>query len=56
MYAAFHETMVAYLTKGMDSGDAVAARPLGEFDPPVGDATEVLRGAFRSRNLAYSPD
>jgi glyoxylase-like metal-dependent hydrolase (beta-lactamase superfamily II) len=56
MYAAFHETMVAYLNKGMDSGDSIAARPLAQFEPQFGDATQFIRGAFRSLNLAYSPD
>jgi glyoxylase-like metal-dependent hydrolase (beta-lactamase superfamily II) len=56
MYAEFHETMVKYLNKGMDSGDSIAARPLQQFEPQFGDATEFIRGAFQSLNLAYSPD
>ena len=31
MFAAFHEKMVVFLNKGMDSGDCIAARPLKEF-------------------------
>ncbi len=56
MYAAFHEKMVVYLNKGMDSGDCVADRPLRQFEAQFGDATAFIVGAFRSLNLAYSPD
>jgi glyoxylase-like metal-dependent hydrolase (beta-lactamase superfamily II) len=56
MYAAFHEKMVVYLNKGMDSGDVLAERPLKPFEGQFGDPTAFIRGAFRSLNLAYSPD
>jgi glyoxylase-like metal-dependent hydrolase (beta-lactamase superfamily II) len=56
MYAAFHEKMVVYLNKGMDSGDCVADRPLRQFEAQFGDATAFIVGAFRSLNLAYSPE
>jgi glyoxylase-like metal-dependent hydrolase (beta-lactamase superfamily II) len=56
MYAAFHEKMVVYLNKGMDSGDCVADRPLRQFEAQFGDPTAFIVGAFRSLNLAYSPD
>jgi glyoxylase-like metal-dependent hydrolase (beta-lactamase superfamily II) len=56
MYAAFHETMTGYLNKGMDPGDAVAARPLKTFEDQFGDPSAFIAGAFHSLNLAYSPD
>jgi glyoxylase-like metal-dependent hydrolase (beta-lactamase superfamily II) len=56
MFAAFHEQMVVFQNRGMDSGDCIAARPLREFEARHGDATEFIRGAFHSLNLAYSPD
>jgi glyoxylase-like metal-dependent hydrolase (beta-lactamase superfamily II) len=56
MYAAFHEKMVVFQNRGMDSGDCIAARPLQEFEPQFGDPAAFIRGAFQSLNLAYSPD
>jgi glyoxylase-like metal-dependent hydrolase (beta-lactamase superfamily II) len=56
MFAAFHEKMVVFLNKGMDSGDCIAARPLKEFEIPYGDSKDFIYGAFQSLNLAYSPD
>lgn len=56
MYAAFHERMVVYLNKGFDSGDAIADRPLKDFEGEFGDPTAFIYGAFQSLNLAYSPD
>lgn len=55
-YAAFHEQMVVFQNKGMDSGDCIAAKPLKAFEPQYGDATTFIYGAFQSLNLAYSPD
>ncbi len=56
MYAAFHERMVGYINKGMDSGDSIADRPLQAFEEQFGDPTTFIYGAFQSLNLAYSPD
>jgi cyclase len=56
MYAAFHERMVAYMNRGWDSRDAIADRPLKEFEAQFGDPSEFIYGAFQSLNLAYSPD
>ena len=56
MIAAFHERMVTYQNKGMDVGDILAARPLQAFEPQYGDPSAFIEGAFRSLNLAYSPD
>ncbi len=56
MFAAFHENMVVFLNKGMDSGDCIAARPLQEHEARYGDAKSFIHGAFQSLNLAYSPD
>jgi glyoxylase-like metal-dependent hydrolase (beta-lactamase superfamily II) len=56
LFAAFHEKMVVFQNKGYDSGDCVAARPLQEFEARYGDPGPFIRGAFRSLNLAYSPD
>jgi cyclase len=56
MYAAFHEKMVVYLNRGFDSGDCIADRPLKAYEDQFGDPAGFIRGAFRSLNLAYSPD
>jgi cyclase len=56
MYAAFHDKMVGYLNKGMDSGDVLGERPLQVFEEQFGDSTAFIQGAFRSLNLAYAPD
>jgi glyoxylase-like metal-dependent hydrolase (beta-lactamase superfamily II) len=56
MFAAFHEQMVVFQNRGMDSGDCIAARPLQPFEAQFGDAAAFIRGAFHSLNLAYSPD
>jgi cyclase len=56
MFAAFHEKMVIFLNKGMDSGDCIAARPLKEYETQYGDPKDFIYGAFQSLNLAYSPD
>jgi cyclase len=56
MFAAFHEKMVVFLNRGMDSGDCIAARPLKEYEGEYGDPKAFIYGAFQSLNLAYSPD
>jgi len=56
MYAAFHEQMVVFQNRGMDSGDCIAARPLKDFEGEFGDPEAFIYGAFQSLNLAYSPD
>jgi glyoxylase-like metal-dependent hydrolase (beta-lactamase superfamily II) len=56
MFASFHEKMVVFLNKGMDSGDCIAARPLKEYEAQYGDPKAFIYGAFQSLNLAYSPD
>jgi hypothetical protein len=56
LYAAFHEKMVVFQNRGYDSGDCIAQQPLKEFEGRFGNATEFIRGAFHSLNLAYSPD
>jgi hypothetical protein len=56
LFAAFHQKMVVYLNRGFDSGDAIADRPLKDFEVKFGDPAAFIRGAFQSLNLAYSPD
>lgn len=56
MFAAFHEQMVVFQNRGMDSADCIAAKPLAQFESRYGDAAEFIRGAFYSLNIAYSPD
>lgn len=56
LFAAFHEKMVGFQNKGMDTGDILAERPLKDYEAQYGDPTEFIRGAFRSLNIAYSPD
>jgi glyoxylase-like metal-dependent hydrolase (beta-lactamase superfamily II) len=56
MYVGFHERMVSFQNKGMDSGDILAAQPLKDHEGQFGDPTAFIQGAFRSLNLAYSPD
>lgn len=55
-FAAFHEQMVVFQNRGYDSGDCIAQRPLKDHEAQFGDATDFIRGAFHSLNLAYSPD
>jgi glyoxylase-like metal-dependent hydrolase (beta-lactamase superfamily II) len=55
MYAQFHQRMVVFQNRGYDSGDCIAQRSLKDFELQFGDATEFIRGAFHSLNLAYSP-
>jgi cyclase len=56
MFAAFHEKMVVFQNRGMDSGDILAERPLAAFEGQYGDPSAFITGAFRSLNIAYSPD
>ena len=56
MFAVFHEQMVVYLNKGMDSADVIADHPLKAYEDLYGDSKAFIRGAFTSLNLAYSPD
>jgi len=56
MYAAFHQKMVVFQNKGMDSNDCIAARPLKDHEAQFGDPAKFIYGAFQSLNLAYSPD
>jgi ankyrin repeat protein/glyoxylase-like metal-dependent hydrolase (beta-lactamase superfamily II) len=56
MFAVFHEQMVVYLNKGMDSGDVIADHPLKAYEDRYGDSKAFIHGAFTSLNLAYSPD
>ncbi len=57
MVAAFHDRMVGYQNKGMDVGDILASSdPLAAFEAQYGDPSAFIEGAFRSLNLAYSPD
>jgi glyoxylase-like metal-dependent hydrolase (beta-lactamase superfamily II) len=56
MFAVFHEQMVVYLNKGMDSGDVIADHPLKAHESQYGDSRAFIHGAFTSLNLAYSPD
>ncbi len=56
LYAEFHERMVVFQNRGYDSGDCIAQQPLQQHEAQFGEASEFIRGAFRSLNLAYSPD
>jgi cyclase len=56
MFRAFHDRMVGFQNKGMDVGDILAERPLKVFEAQYGDPSAFIDGAFRSLNLAYSPD
>lgn len=56
LFSAFHDRMVGFQNKGMDSGDILAERPLKEHEAHYGDPSAFITGAFRSLNLAYSPD
>lgn len=56
LHADFHERMVVFQNRGYDSGDCIAQQPLKDHEPRFGDATDFIRGAFYSLNLAYSPD
>ena len=56
LFASFHQRMVGFQNKGMDSGDILSERPLKSEEARFGDSTAFIQGAFRSLNLAYSPD
>ncbi len=56
LVADFHVRMVGFQNKGMDIGDILAARPLRAHEDRFGDPAAFIDGAFRSLNLAYSPD
>ena len=56
LFAAFHDRMVGFQNKGMDTGDILAERPLKDYEAQYGDPASFIVGAFRSLNLAYSPD
>jgi glyoxylase-like metal-dependent hydrolase (beta-lactamase superfamily II) len=56
MFVAFHQKMVAWHNKGMDSGECIAARPLRANEAQFGDPVKFIYAAFQSLNLAYLPD
>jgi glyoxylase-like metal-dependent hydrolase (beta-lactamase superfamily II) len=56
MYQKLFSTMIGYLNMGLGPEDAVARRPLKEFEPEFGDSSAFTYGALKSMMIAYVPD
>ena len=56
IYQKLFTQMFDYFNKGFGPSDAVAARPLKDYEDELGDASVFLAGAYRSLLQAYVPD
>jgi hypothetical protein len=56
IYQKLFTQMFAYFNKGYGPSDAVAERPLKDYENELGDASVFLAGAYRSLLQAYVPD
>jgi cyclase len=56
IYQRLFKEMFVYFNKGFGPSDAVAARPLKEYEAELGDPSEFIAGAYRSLLQAYVPD
>jgi glyoxylase-like metal-dependent hydrolase (beta-lactamase superfamily II) len=56
MYQALFKTMIGYLNMGLGPEDAVARRPLKEYENAFGDSSAFTHGALKSMMIAYVPD
>jgi hypothetical protein len=56
MYRKLHEQLFVYINRGYGPSDALAQRPLKDYEGEFGDSTEFIKGAYRSLFLAYLPD
>jgi hypothetical protein len=48
--------MFEYFNKGFGPSDALAARPLKDYEHELQDASVFIAGAYRSLLQAYVPD
>jgi glyoxylase-like metal-dependent hydrolase (beta-lactamase superfamily II) len=56
IYQKLFTQMFDYFNKGFGPSDAVAARPLKDYEDELGDPSVFLAGAYRSLLQAYVPD
>ncbi len=56
VYQKLFSEMFVYFNKGFGPSDAVAARPLKDYENELGDASVFIAGAYRSLLQAYVPD
>jgi cyclase len=56
VYQKLFTQMFDYFNKGFGPSDAVAARPLKDYEDELGDASVFIAGAYRSLLQAYVPD
>lgn len=56
IYQKLFAEMFVYFNKGYGPSDAVAARPLREYEGELGDPSTFIAGAYRSLLQAYVPD
>ncbi|HTM04577.1 MAG TPA: MBL fold metallo-hydrolase, partial [Vicinamibacterales bacterium] len=56
MYQKLFSTMIGYLNMGLGPEDAVARRPLKEYESEFGDSSMFTYGALKSMMIAYVPD
>jgi len=56
IYQKLFTQMFEYFNKGFGPSDAVAARPLKDYEGELGDASVFIAGAYRSLLQAYVPD
>ena len=56
MYGTIYERLTQLLNKGRGPSEAVAAKPLKEFEARMGDSDEFVRRAFESMWAYLSPD
>jgi glyoxylase-like metal-dependent hydrolase (beta-lactamase superfamily II) len=56
IYQKLFEQMFVYFNKGFGPSDAVAARPLKDYEDELGDPSIFIAGAYRSLLQAYVPD
>jgi glyoxylase-like metal-dependent hydrolase (beta-lactamase superfamily II) len=56
IYQKLFEQMFVFFNKGFGPSDAVAARPLKDYEGELQDASVFIAGAYRSLLQAYVPD
>jgi cyclase len=56
IYQKLFTQMFVYFNKGFGPSDAVAARPLKDYEDELQDASIFIAGAYRSLLQAYVPD
>jgi cyclase len=56
VYQKLFAQMFVFFNKGFGPSDAVAARPLKDYEGELGDASDFIAGAYRSLLQTYVPD